>query len=386
MSAACVSTALDQLESDILAVMRDRSPAWLRSQLANGAYVYGAGNFGRRIARQMVQAGLPCLGMIDRRAGADLASIEGLPVLRPDAITPEIAAGKVFVLGILNPHNDMGELVRLGQSYGFEHVFWGADIVDALGASIGDFWLNERQFFIDHFEQVRALASLLGDAVSVETLLSILRFRVIGGNAPQSPVLSRKMYLPDDLPGFDAPISFLDGGAYDGDTFRGLVKAGVSINRWMAFEPDAANFEKLAQFGESCGAQATFMPCGLSDSMHQVSFATGNEQGSRIVGGHEPGGESIQCVAVDKVFHGIPVDYVKLDIEGAEAAALRGMRQTIRQNNARLAISVYHRPEDIWALPFQIRDILPDADIFLRQHEKNTFEVVAYAIPCPRKI
>ncbi|WP_025859611.1 FkbM family methyltransferase [Acetobacter papayae] len=233
---------------------------------------------------------------------------------------------------------------------------------------------------------MRALASLLGDAVSVETLLSILRFRVIGGNAPQSPVLSRKMYLPEDLPGFDAPISFLDGGAYDGDTFRGLVKAGVSINRWLAFEPDAANFEKLAQFGESCGAQATFMPCGLSDSMHQVSFATGNEQGSRIVGGHEPGGESIQCVAVDKVFHGIPVDYVKLDIEGAEAAALRGMSQTIRQNNARLAISVYHRPEDIWALPFQIRDILPDADIFLRQHEKNTFEVVAYAIPRPRKI
>lgn len=386
MSATCVSTALDQLERDILAVMRDRSPAWLRSQLANGVYVYGAGNFGRRIARQMQQEGLPCLGMIDRRAGADQASVEGLPVLHPDAITPGIAAGKVFVLGIFNHRDDMAELVRAGQNYGFEHVFWGADIVDALGASVSDFWLNERQFFVDNFSYVRALVSILGDALSIEVLLSILRFRAIGGNAPAVLPESREMYLPDDLPGFDAPISFLDGGAYDGDTFRGLVKAGVSINRWLAFEPDAANFEKLAQFGETCGAESTFMPCGLSDRMHQVSFAAGNEQGSRIVGNHERVGASAQCVAVDKVFHGIQVDYVKLDIEGAEAAALRGMSQTIRENNARLAISVYHRPEDIWALPFQIRDILPDADIFLRQHEKNTFDVVAYAIPRTRKV
>ena len=92
----------------------------------------------------------------------------------------------------------------------------------------------------------------------------------------------------------------------------------------------------------------------------------------------------IQCLAIDEAFCNTPVDYVKLDIEGAEAAALEGMRNTIAKYRLRLAISAYHRPQDVWAIPLQLHALLPGAPIFLRQHQQNTFELVAYAVPAGR--
>jgi FkbM family methyltransferase len=45
------------------------------------------------------------------------------------------------------------------------------------------------------------------------------------------------------------------------------------------------------------------------------------------------------------------VDFVKMDIEGAELAALSGARATLVRDRPRLAISVYHRPADLWQIP-----------------------------------
>jgi hypothetical protein len=86
-------------------------------------------------------------------------------------------------------------------------------------------------------------------------------------------------------------------------------------------------------------------------------------------------------VAADEVLGGFKPDYVKLDIEGAEAAALRGMTQLIDAARPKLAVCVYHRPLDITTLPRQVRACLPEAKLYLRQHAYNGFDTVLYAIP-----
>jgi FkbM family methyltransferase len=48
------------------------------------------------------------------------------------------------------------------------------------------------------------------------------------------------------------------------------------------------------------------------------------------------------------------VDFIKLDIEGAESQALTGAEQTLRRFRPRLALAAYHEFDDMWALMRQI--------------------------------
>lgn len=58
--------------------------------------------------------------------------------------------------------------------------------------------------------------------------------------------------------------------------------------------------------------------------------------------------------------------FIKMDIEGAEAAAIRGAENTIREKRPFLAVCAYHRTSDIYMLPELMKQINPDYKIFLR--------------------
>jgi len=48
------------------------------------------------------------------------------------------------------------------------------------------------------------------------------------------------------------------------------------------------------------------------------------------------------------------VDFIKMDIEGSERRALLGARQTIQRYHPRMAICVYHLPDDPVVIPLLI--------------------------------
>ena len=53
------------------------------------------------------------------------------------------------------------------------------------------------------------------------------------------------------------------------------------------------------------------------------------------------------------------VDYIKMDIEGAEKPALTGARETLTKHRPRLSIATEHLPDDAVAIPQLIRSIVP---------------------------
>lgn len=74
------------------------------------------------------------------------------------------------------------------------------------------------------------------------------------------------------------------------------------------------------------------------------------------------------------------VDFIKMDIEGAELDALSGAIQTLKRFRPRLAIALYHRPEDIYQIP----DFLERLDLGYRYYLKHPtaagFETVLLAL------
>ena len=80
---------------------------------------------------------------------------------------------------------------------------------------------------------------------------------------------------------------------------------------------------------------------------------------------------------------GEPLTFIKMDIEGAEQAALRGCSQHIRKERPKLALSVYHNFEDLWKLPRMIEELVPGYRFFLRYHGGDLWptEITLLALP-----
>ena len=94
----------------------------------------------------------------------------------------------------------------------------------------------------------------------------------------------------------------------------------------------------------------------------------------------DDGDISMQVVSLDDVLAGSRASYIKMNIEGAEIDALNGARRTIERWLPKLAISVYHRPSDLWRIPQLVHETSPRYALYLRQHDGGVIETVLYAI------
>ena len=68
-----------------------------------------------------------------------------------------------------------------------------------------------------------------------------------------------------------------------------------------------------------------------------------------------------------------PVTFIKMDIEGAEKAALAGCKEQIQKNYPHLAICTYHGHEDLILIPKLIDEYAPGYKFFMRYHGGNRF-------------
>lgn len=95
-----------------------------------------------------------------------------------------------------------------------------------------------------------------------------------------------------------------------------------------------------------------------------------------------PNATSVSTLKIDDVV-GAPkfpkVDFIKMDIEGAELQALRGAEKSIRQFKPQLAITVYHSLEDFWEIPKWIAQLGLGYQFYLRHFTIHQEETVLFA-------
>lgn len=170
---------------------------------------------------------------------------------------------------------------------------------------------------------------------------------------------------------------FVDAGCFDGLTVRNFIKwSGGKYREIISFEPDAVCLEKCRAVLKDV-ENLTLENTGLWSSKGVLSFhATGNSD-SQIA---EEGETRITTGMLDEIAGDRRITFIKMDIEGAEKEALMGAQNIIRNQKPKLAISIYHKKEDIWELPALLLEMNPEYQFYLRHYSLREAETVLYAV------
>lgn len=91
------------------------------------------------------------------------------------------------------------------------------------------------------------------------------------------------------------------------------------------------------------------------------------------------GTEMIRVVKLDDVVKE-KVSFIKMDIEGMESEALMGAEYIIQRDKPKLAISVYHKCNDIFTLAEQVLSYRADYKLYLRHYTPNCDDTVMYFV------
>jgi len=183
-----------------------------------------------------------------------------------------------------------------------------------------------------------------------------------------------------DLPHFKPQKKefFIDAGGYNGYTTQCFFNwLGNFEGRSIIFEPNNIQYEVCKNNMQNYN-NVKVLNKGLWHKKETLKFCNAGA-GSNI---NSNGEEIIEAVSLDEELKDEkePITFIKMDIEGAELNALKGAERTIREYKPKLAISIYHKSEDVQEIPSLLLDYVPDYKFYIRHYSFSAWETVLYAI------
>jgi FkbM family methyltransferase len=124
-------------------------------------------------------------------------------------------------------------------------------------------------------------------------------------------------------------------------------------------------------------------PFPLWSSSDQELFINGQGPATSVgATPNSPDAKAIRTVSIDHLLERGDlnrVDFIKMDIEGAELPALQGAEATLRRFRPKLAISVYHRLSDFWQIAQYLDSLGLGYKLHLRHFTIHVEETVLFA-------
>jgi len=223
--------------------------------------------------------------------------------------------------------------------------------------------LFDRSFYEAHRKDFDWARALLCDEQSLLVFDDVLEYKLSGRIKPllecQSP--QEENWSIAVKPG----MSFLDLGAYTGDTVLLFEKlTGKDRGKVTAVEPEGRNFRKLTE--NTAGLDnIRLVNAAAADYCGSCEFTFAAGKGGALGKGKA---RQVSVLTADSIMDGEDVDLIKLDLEGAESAALAGAENTIRRCRPAIIAAAYHRNEDLFAIPRQVLAMCPDYKVMLRRN------------------
>lgn len=243
--------------------------------------------------------------------------------------------------------------------------------------------LFDAAFYHEHFEDFKAVFLLFEDEMSRELYTEILRAKLTGDplsleRACTPDGATRTLMMPERV------RSYVDAGAYTGDTLSELIAMGAPLREAVCIEPDAKNYKKLKAYADTLtGVKVSCIQAALWNEAGEGVFQRGGNRNSSLMGAsYEAKTATVPLLTLDEILGDEMPDLIKYDVEGAEEEALLGSRKTLERARPTVLLSVYHRPRDLYALPLLLARLTPDYRYYIRRKKcLPAWETLCIAVP-----
>ena len=215
---------------------------------------------------------------------------------------------------------------------------------------------------VRHLPELKAIYAKLSDDRSREVFLAALRAMFSKSYAHYEHEDAKQYFLEGYLP--QAGDIVIDGGAYDGRTAMDFAGLAAKVH---SFELDRDNYLQALKI-TAHDERVTMVNMGLGDKRGRLSYVPAS-MSSRIAEG--TGAVVADIIDIDSYMSEQNLgrlDFLKLDVEGAESQAITGGSETIAKHKPKLAICMYHKVEDMWELPQLVHSIRPDYELAFRHY------------------
>lgn len=250
-------------------------------------------------------------------------------------------------------------------------------------------------FFLKNIDRYQNAYELLEDELSREIFVAAINGRISGDSRELSNYKENTDYdYAFDLLQLNDDEILVDCGAYDGDTILNFCKlTNNKYNKIYAFEADDKNADKIE---EKDIENLVVIRKVVGNKNGTVRFYNDGSMFSNVVDSEIWGGGTrrdlyddtdafveVESCKIDDELKNKRITLVKMDIEGSELVALEGAKQIIEENYPKMAICVYHKPEDMFTLIEFIHKCEKNHSIYkyyLRHHSDDLSETVLYAV------
>jgi len=237
------------------------------------------------------------------------------------------------------------------------------------------FIMDFKDDFLKNKHKYQEIYNILSDEKSKEVFTKVINFKISFDLKFMKGFTNNfdEQYFDKELIPNIKDIIFIDGGAYVGDTIPNIIQNFPDYKKIYCIEPNDLHI-KIAKRDFEDQRDIEFINCGLGKEKIEINQA----QESQDICTHDY--QAININTIDNLIKG-KIDFIKLDIEGAEQDAVIGAKQTILDNHPILAICIYHKAEDWYKVPELVLDIRNDYKVYIRHYMEGIYETVMYFIP-----
>lgn len=359
----------EQLDQAISQAIHDGFTAWQRCEFvkkrkaqAKTVCLYGTGNFYRDYVQHMETYDYVC----DSNPEKWGKIFDGRTCLSPRQLS-ELKAPVVFVM-----LGDCNEVLDSLKKQGIESYFFGELYTNVYDEQYTSEWFEENRK-----EMLDAL-DLFEDEQSRQIYVNAICNRIAPEYSKKTfhGMEQRGEYFGTGILPIGEDECYVDIGAYDGDSIHAFMKAADGkFQQIYGFEPDPDNYTRLRQ-DEAIQSNNRIQILNQGISCEEKTAGIVSEgTGSHIT--ESPG--TVKLDSLDHTLKDKRVTFIKMDIEGAEQDGLEGAKHIISSQHPKLAVSVYHRLDDMWKIPGYIKKLCQDYKLYLRHHTAVAWDTDCYA-------